>query len=124
MKFQKGLAKTRIIETTKQYMAVDSIIARPTNSVRVIVGAASGCCAIELRADDTAFPSPSAGNMHPILVENPAVTIDTTAIIVELSILYSWLNLFLIIFNFVCIKNENTYLIVHPRNWCNYPHFR
>jgi hypothetical protein len=87
MKFQKGLAKMRIIETTKQYMAVDSIMARPTNKVRVIVGPASGCCAIEVKAFDTALPSPSAGNIHPILVENPAVTIDATAISVILSIL-------------------------------------
>jgi hypothetical protein len=80
MKFQKGLAKMRIIETTKQYMAVDSIMAKPTNKVLVIVGAASGCCAIDVNAVDTAFPSPSAGNIHPILVANPAVTIDATAI--------------------------------------------
>jgi hypothetical protein len=86
MKFQNGLAKMRIIETTKQYMAVDSIIARPTNKVLVMVGPASGCCAIELKAFDTAFPSPSAGNIHPMLVENPAVTIDATAIIDTLSI--------------------------------------
>jgi hypothetical protein len=87
MKFQKGLAKMSIIETTKQYMAVDSIIARPTNKVRVIVGPASGCCAIEFKALETAFPSPIAGSIHPMLVENPAVTIDATAISVTLSIL-------------------------------------
>jgi hypothetical protein len=81
-----GLAKIRIIETTKQYMAVDSIIARPTNKVLVIVGAASGCCAIDVKAVDTALPSPKAGNIHPMLVENPAVTIDATAINDTLSI--------------------------------------
>ena len=84
---QNGLAKIRIIETTKQYIAVDSIIANPTNKVRVMVGAASGCCAIDVKAVDTDFPSPNAGNIHPILVENPAVTIDATAIIDTLSIL-------------------------------------
>jgi len=94
IKFQKGLAKMRIIETTKQYIAVDSIIARPTNKVLVMVGAASGCCAIDVNAVDTAFPSPSAGNIHPILVENPAVTIDTTAINDTLSISNPPLNLF------------------------------
>jgi hypothetical protein len=76
----------RIIETTKQYIAVDSIIAKPTNNVLVIVGAASGCCAIALKAVETDFPSPKAGNIHPMLVENPAVTIDATAIIDTLSI--------------------------------------
>jgi len=86
MKFQYGLAKMRIIETTKQYMAVDSIIARPTNKVLVMVGPASGCCAIELKACDTALPSPRAGNIHPMLVENPAVIIDATAITDLLSI--------------------------------------
>ena len=38
-------------------MAVDSIIARPTNRVRVIVAEASGCCASELSAVATAFPA-------------------------------------------------------------------
>jgi hypothetical protein len=84
--FQKGLAKMSIIETTKQYIAVDSIMANPTNNVLVMVGAASGCCAMELNADDTDLPSPIAGIMHPILVVNPAVTIDTTAMRVVLSI--------------------------------------
>jgi hypothetical protein len=86
MKFQKGFAKIRIIETTKQYMAVDSIMARPTNRVLVMVGPASGCCAIELKAFETAFPSPNAGNIQPMLVENPAVTMDATAINDTLSI--------------------------------------
>lgn len=85
--FQNGLAKIRIIETTKQYIAVDSIIANPTNKVLVMVGPASGCCAIELNAEATAFPSPCAGIMQPIPVVRPAVTIDATAIRVVLSIL-------------------------------------
>ncbi len=77
----------RIIETTKQYIAVDSIMAKPTNKVLVIVGAASGCCAIDVKAEDTDLPSPIAGNIHPMLVEKPAVIIDTAAIIDILSIL-------------------------------------
>jgi hypothetical protein len=84
--FQNGLANMRIIETTKQYIAIDSIIARPTNNVLVIVGAASGCCAIELNADATALPSPNAGIIQPMPVVSPAITIDVTAIIVMLSI--------------------------------------
>jgi len=79
----------RIIETTKQYIAVDSIIANPTNKVLVIVGAASGCCAIELNADATDLPSPMAGNIHPIPVVSPAVTIEATAISVGLSIFFT-----------------------------------
>ncbi len=86
--FQNGLAKMSIIETTKQYIAVDSIIASPTNKVLVIVGAASGCCAIEFKADDTALPSPAAGIMQPMPVVIPAVTIEATAISVVLSIVF------------------------------------
>src|ERR1035437_11179102 len=67
-------------------MAVDSIIARPTNSVRVIVAEASGCCASAVRAEATDRPSPSAGAMLPTLVVKPAVAIEATAIIVMLSI--------------------------------------
>ena len=37
-------------------MAMDSIIARPTNKVRVIVAEASGCWASEVRAVATALP--------------------------------------------------------------------
>jgi hypothetical protein len=76
----------RIIETTKQYIAVDSIIARPTNNVRVMVAEASGCSASELSADATALPSASAGPIVPKPVVIPATTIDATAIIVMLSI--------------------------------------
>src|SRR4030042_2571544 len=67
-------------------MAVDSIIARPTNSVRVMVAEPSGCGASDLSAVATAFPSPSAGAMVPNAVVMPAVTMDATAIIVMLSI--------------------------------------
>src|SRR5580704_1316181 len=66
-------------------MAVDSIIASPTNSVRVMVADASGCCARELSAVATALPSPSAGPRTPMPVVMPAVTIDATAIMVMLS---------------------------------------
>jgi len=59
-------------------MAVDSIIARPTNRVRVMVANASGCCASEVRAEATYFPSPSAGAMHPTLVEKPVVTMEAS----------------------------------------------
>ena len=42
-------------------MAMDSIIARPTNKVRVMVAEASGCWASEVSAVATALPSASAG---------------------------------------------------------------
>ncbi len=67
-------------------MAVDSIIARPTNKVRVMVAEASGCWASELSALDTARPSPSAGPMVPKPVVIPAITIDAAAMIVTSSI--------------------------------------
>jgi len=70
----------RIIDTTKQYIAIDSIIAKPTNKVRVMVDAESGCCAIELNADATARPSPKAGPTLPIPIVIPAVIIDVAAI--------------------------------------------
>jgi hypothetical protein len=63
-------------------------MAKPTNSVLVIVGAASGCCATDCKADATALPSLIAGNMQPIPVVKPAVIIDAIAIIVMLSICY------------------------------------
>src|SRR5208283_723018 len=66
-------------------MANDSIIARPTNNVRVIVAEASGCCAREVRAVATDRPSPSAGHMQPMPVVSPAVAIEATATIVLLS---------------------------------------
>jgi hypothetical protein len=73
-------------------MAVDSIMARPTNKVLVIVGAASGCCAIELKAVATDLPSLNAGNIQPIPVVSPAVIIDAIAIADTLSILsfFNW----------------------------------
>ena len=74
---------------------MDSIIAKPTNSVRVMVDDASGCCAIELNAEATDFPSPKAGIMQPTPVVRPAVIIDATAIIVVLSMLYLFFNDFI-----------------------------
>src|ERR1700685_2847339 len=67
-------------------MAVDSIIARPTKRVRVMVAEASGCCASEVKAVATARPSPSAGPMQPKPVVRPAVAIEATAMRVMLSI--------------------------------------
>src|SRR5579871_2669472 len=71
-------------------MAMDSIIARPTNKVRVMVAEASGCCASEVSAVATALPSASAGPMAPKLMVMPAMTIDATAIIVMLSTVFSF----------------------------------
>src|ERR1700691_3837918 len=67
-------------------MANDSIIARPTNTVRVMVAEASGCCASEVSAVATARPSPSAGHMQPTPIVRPAVAIETIATSVLLSI--------------------------------------
>jgi hypothetical protein len=64
-----------------------------------MVGAASGCCAMELNADDTDFPSPSAGIMQPMPVVIPAVTIDATPIIVILSIFLS--SFYLVVTTFI-----------------------
>src|SRR5271165_5231634 len=69
---------------------MDSIIAKPTNKVRVIVAEASGCCASELKAVETARPSPSAGPTLPSAMVKPAVMIETTAMIVMLSIILSF----------------------------------
>src|SRR5450432_3662290 len=63
-------------------MAVDSIIARPTNKVLVMVAEASGCWAREVSAVATALPSASAGPIVPKPVVIPATTIDATAMIV------------------------------------------
>src|SRR5579864_7109637 len=60
-------------------------MAKPTNKVRVIVVAASGCCASELNAVATARPSPSAGPMLPRAIVRPAVTIEAIAMSVVLS---------------------------------------
>src|SRR5664279_3358603 len=67
---------------------MDSIIARPTNNVRVIVVAESGCCASELNAVATARPSPSAGPILPRAIVRPAVTIEAIAMSVMLSIVF------------------------------------
>src|ERR1039458_2924908 len=67
---------------------MDSIIASPTNKVRVIVDAASGCCASELKAVATARPSPSAGPILPRAIVRPAVTIEAIAMSVILSMLH------------------------------------
>src|ERR1700677_1949939 len=67
-------------------MAMDSIIARPTNKVRVMVEAASGCWASAVKAVETARPSPSAGAILPTAMVTPAQIIDTIAIQVMLSI--------------------------------------
>src|SRR5271170_2695931 len=66
-------------------MAMDSIIARPTNKDRVLVLEASGCCASEVKAVETARPSPIAGAILPTPMVTPAVMIETIAIIVMLS---------------------------------------
>ena len=61
-----------------------------------MVGAASGCCAIELNAEATDLPSPTAGIMQPIPVVSPAVIIDAIAIRVALSIV----NFYLVVNDF------------------------
>src|SRR5471030_613752 len=66
-------------------MAVDSIIASPTNSVRVMVAEASGCCASAVSAVATARPSANAGPMQPKPVVRPAMAIEATAMMVMLS---------------------------------------
>lgn len=70
-------------------------MAKPTNKVLVMVGAASGCCAIEPKAVATALPSLKAGNMQPMPVVNPAVIIDAIAIDDTLSILFFLISFFL-----------------------------
>jgi hypothetical protein len=68
----------------------------------VMVGAASGCCAIEPKAVATALPSLKAGNIQPIPVVNPAVIIDAIAIDDTLSMMLFFNEYFfaLIIFSF------------------------
>ena len=70
-------------------MAVDSIIARPTNKVRVMVDEASGCWANAVKAVATARPSAKAGPIAPKAMVNPAVKIDAIAIKVMLSIIFT-----------------------------------
>src|ERR1035437_560970 len=72
-------------------MAVDSIMASPTNRVRVMVAEASGCWARALSEVATARPSARAGARHPMLVANPAVMIEAMAIRVKLSIGSPWM---------------------------------
>src|ERR1019366_3934216 len=67
-------------------MAMDSIMARPTNRVRVMVAEASGCCASAVSAVATDRPSLSAGAIHPTPVVRPAMTMEATAMRVVLSI--------------------------------------
>ena len=67
---------------------MDSIIARPTNRVRVMVAEASGCCASAVSAVATDFPSPRAGAMQPTAMVRPAVMIEATAMRVMGSIEY------------------------------------
>jgi hypothetical protein len=93
------LAKIRIIDTTKQYIAIDSIIARPTNKVRVRVDAVSGCWAIELNADITARASPKAGLILPIAIVSPAVMMEAAPINVILSMVLFLLFLRLLIYS-------------------------
>ncbi len=50
-----------------------------------MVAEASGCCASDVSAVATAFPSASAGIMQPMLVANAAQMIDTIPIIAILS---------------------------------------
>src|SRR5450759_1123870 len=69
---------------------MDSIIASPTNRVRVMVVAASGCWASELSADATARPSPSPGPIPPIAMVSPAVTMEAIAMRVILSMVVSF----------------------------------
>src|SRR5450759_3310923 len=69
-------------------MAMDSIIARPTNRVRVMVAEASGCCARELNAVATARASPSAGPRLLRAIVRPAVTIEAIAMSVMLSMVH------------------------------------
>src|SRR5581483_6966315 len=66
---------------------MDSIIARPTNSVRVMVGAASGCWAIEVNAVATARPWLMAGPKQPNPMVTPAVMMEAMAMTDVLSIL-------------------------------------
>src|ERR1700722_19798647 len=66
-------------------MAIDSIIARPTNRVLVIVEEASGCWASALNAAATARPWPIPGPTAPIPIVRPAERIDAAAMIVILS---------------------------------------
>src|ERR1019366_427721 len=67
-------------------MAIDSIIARPMKSVRLIVPASSGCWAMEPSACAMAFASPSAGPMEPIAMHRAAAAMDVIPMMPTLSI--------------------------------------
>lgn len=76
--------------------------------------AASGCWAMEFRAEDIARPWPIAGIITPMPVVIPAVTIDAAAIRVELSIL--------LCFDFLCFRflrgSSNIYCRQNAENVC------
>lgn len=78
-----------IIDITKQYIASDSIMARPTNKVRVMVDAASGCWATEFNAEEMERVSPKAGIMLPNVIVAADAIIDTIPTNVMLSISFS-----------------------------------
>ncbi len=82
---QQPDAASTITRTLFVGLAMDSIIAWPTNKVRVMVLEASGCCASEFKAVETARPSPSAGPILPSAIVIPAVMIEAMAIMVMLS---------------------------------------
>src|SRR5665648_198958 len=84
-------------EMTKQYIAVDSTMANPTNKVLVMVLASSGCWAIAPNARARAIPSPIAGPIEPMAMVIPAVIIETAPII---SILFIFLTPFLLFYLF------------------------
>src|SRR5271157_159823 len=65
---------------------MDSTIARPTNRVRVMLLASSGCCAIALKALDSAQPSPIAGPIEPIAMVIPATIMETMPMVSTLAI--------------------------------------
>src|SRR5579864_3377463 len=67
-------------------MAIDSIIAKPMNSVRLMVPASSGCWAMEPSACATALASPMAGPIEPMAMHSAAAAIETTATTLTLSI--------------------------------------
>jgi hypothetical protein len=72
-------------------MAVDSIMARPTNKVQLIVDASSGCWAIAVMAREIAIPSPIPGPIEPMPIVIPDATMEATAIQVVESMRKSFL---------------------------------
>src|SRR6056297_1000385 len=61
-------------------MAVDSIMARPTKRVRLIVFDSSGCWAMAWSAWATARPSPRAGPTEPMAIARAALAIEMNAV--------------------------------------------